>query len=652
MAEAWSSGRPLAGLSFALNRWAGLDSPAGFRIPNVLLHLGTALLLYFLLRLLALAPAARGAEEEDGRFVRWFPAAAALLWAVNPTHTETVTYIVQRMNGAMTFFFLASLLVFFRGVASPRPWGWYALSAVFGSLALGFKENALLLPYFCALGYVLFLKPAAAPEEERRSGRTAAVPGLAVLAVLSVILVWRARGLALLSLAAYDGSLARFLLSVARVVPYYAGLFLLPLPSRLHLNYEHVASAGLFSPPGTAVGLLTLAAAAAAIAWSWKRDRWIAFGLGWFLGGILPESLLPSLDLVFEHRLYLSSVGLVVAGLRGLYLLVRLAPARRAGLAAASAALAVAFLSVSHAVFAYQRNRVWADPGLFWTHELAMAPGSANAVIGKMVDLIGRKSYSDAVILGEAFLGRGSGGREARDVYTNLAIARAGLKDWGRVAGILEKSVGAWGERKFEVYNLGVAYFELGRRDAAAKSFERVLALDPGNPDALYYLGLVRTADGDNRAAARMFEGALSSKPRDVETLVKLVDAYSALNDWESAARAAERLASVPGESDSPARWFQSGYVYLRAKRIDKAESEWGKYLAAFPGDPAANFNMACLFSLKGDQSRSLQFLERSLAGGFRDRALVDDGDLEAVRGTPGFRRLLRKYRIHGGTHS
>ena len=40
--------------------------------------------------------------------LRWFPAPAACLWAVNPVHVQSVTYIVQRMTSMATMFYIAS----------------------------------------------------------------------------------------------------------------------------------------------------------------------------------------------------------------------------------------------------------------------------------------------------------------------------------------------------------------------------------------------------------------------------------------------------------------------------------------------------------------------------------------------------------------
>ena len=633
----WLSGRPLAFLSFGWNRFAGGDDPVGFRLVNLLLHAGTAFLLYLLL-LRAVRTFAR--EEGDaGSLARWFPPVTALLWALHPTHTQTVTYVVQRMNGGMAFFFLAATLAFLRGSASKNGWGWYAASVALGVASLGFKQNAVLLPYVWAFGYCLFGNFGDGSGARGRMVAIAAL-SLALLTVLLGLWAWR--------IPPSPGSghvvpLTERLMTGARVVPHYFGLFLWPAPSRLHLNYDVVPSTGLLSPPSTFAGLLLAVAWLLAIYLLRKRDPIIAFGLGWALIAFLPESGLVPIDPVFEHRLYLPSVGIAIALVRGAWRAYLLLPERSWKRGASAAMVVVAFASFATCTFL--RNRAWASPDAFWRHEVAMAPGSIRAVEGWMVALLAERKYGEAIALGERALARKDLKEEdAGDLWNNLALAYAGEKDWGRMARILEDSIRERGERKHELFNLGVAYYHSGRNDVASRQFRRLLEIDEGNPNAHYYLGKILQSGGDHRLAVLHFRRAVEGNPGDAEALKGIEDASSAMGDWAGAAVAADRLAGIGAEGEAPERWFRAGYIYTRGRQLEKAEATWRKYLGVFPRDPAANYNLACVLSMRGDTAGAIACLDRALGDGLRNDALFSDPDLDASRRAPGFQDLLRRH--------
>ncbi len=76
--------RPLAQLTFAFNWAAGGPHVFGYHLVNVLVHVLAALTLYALVaRTLAPDPHGRG-----------LALAVALVWAVHPLDTESVTYVI------------------------------------------------------------------------------------------------------------------------------------------------------------------------------------------------------------------------------------------------------------------------------------------------------------------------------------------------------------------------------------------------------------------------------------------------------------------------------------------------------------------------------------------------------------------------------
>lgn len=304
-------GRPLSTVSFAVDHAAagGLE-PARFKRTNLAIHLVNALLVVLLVRrLLRLDP---------GR--RWGPWAAVLLaaaWAVHPLQVSTVLYVVQRMEMLAAVFMLLSLIAYLRGrqdqVAGRPGWPWLALGALWAGLALLAKESAVVLPL------LLFAMEALLLRFQLSGGRVSAVLRGAWLAVMAamvaVFMVWllpkvgNAESFAIRDFDGYERVLTQM-----RVLPGYLLWSLLPLPGLLDFYYDaYPASRGWLSPATTVFGALLLAALAV-VAWRIRRVAPLAsLGIAWFFACHALTSNWVNLELVFEHRNYLSLLGVLLA---------------------------------------------------------------------------------------------------------------------------------------------------------------------------------------------------------------------------------------------------------------------------------------------------------------------------------------------------
>ncbi|HLP25275.1 MAG TPA: hypothetical protein VK477_06335, partial [Acidobacteriota bacterium] len=94
-------GRPVLNFTFALNYAVSGLSVWSYHALNLAIHFGAALLLWSVLR--------RISAVGDGVAI-----AAALLWAVHPLQTASVTYVVQRAESLAAFFVLLTLYAFLR----------------------------------------------------------------------------------------------------------------------------------------------------------------------------------------------------------------------------------------------------------------------------------------------------------------------------------------------------------------------------------------------------------------------------------------------------------------------------------------------------------------------------------------------------------
>ena len=92
--ESPSAWRYFSNISFALNYYYGGQNVFGYHLVNLLLHISTALVFYFLVLSTLRLPIHSGRYKHT-REIALF---AALLWALHPVQTNGVTYIVQRMT--------------------------------------------------------------------------------------------------------------------------------------------------------------------------------------------------------------------------------------------------------------------------------------------------------------------------------------------------------------------------------------------------------------------------------------------------------------------------------------------------------------------------------------------------------------------------
>jgi tetratricopeptide (TPR) repeat protein len=98
-----------------------------------------------------------------------------------------------------------------------------------------------------------------------------------------------------------------------RIVIFYMSLLILPLPSRMNLDHDFSLSASLFSPPQTFFALLFIVGLLGAGFHYRKKYPIISFGIFWYFLNLVIESSFIPLELIFEHRVYLPSVGFFMA---------------------------------------------------------------------------------------------------------------------------------------------------------------------------------------------------------------------------------------------------------------------------------------------------------------------------------------------------
>ncbi|RAP59376.1 hypothetical protein [Oleiagrimonas sp. MCCC 1A03011] len=309
-------GRPLAMLSFLLQKssWPGHSFP--FHLVNLGIHLLCGVLVYLLVLRVARAWLGRDSTHEPQI---WIPATlATAIWLINPIQLAGVLLVVQRMTLLMAVFVLLGLHAYMRGLlnealSSRQRGGWMILGlGVCLVPACLSKENGILLPL-----YALVLDTTVLREYVQR------LPGVLkwcrriliwpILAFVLAYLVWMIpKQWDLASIRPF--SIGERLLTEPRIVLDYLGKIFLPrfgIYGLYHDGYRF--STGLLTPWSTLPSLVVVAGLT--VAAFVRRKRWPLFALAvfWYLGGQLLESSSIMLELYFEHRNYLPLAGIVLA---------------------------------------------------------------------------------------------------------------------------------------------------------------------------------------------------------------------------------------------------------------------------------------------------------------------------------------------------
>jgi len=370
-------GRWLGMLSFAGNHFLhGLD-PWGYKLTNLLIHLGNGCLVWLCLR--ALFALYREVYAEQASALQRHELAAAMLaalWLLLPINLTGVLYVFQRVESlSNTFVFLGLWaylrlrLLDWRGVdCSPR-----LIGAVLGATAVGLlvKESAVLLPLYVACVELTIT------SGKRSDGRwSRAVVGTFVLCFLLPLLlglVW------LLSWVGGERTYVRAfgtferLLTQARVLMQYMHWTLLPNLSDLTLYHDDIeVSRGLLQPWTTLPSVLMVLLLPLFALWKRRSLPLMSLGILWFFAGHSLTATVIPLMLAFEHRNYFPSLGLLLA-------LASVVGLEQTWLRPRMQALVFALLFLFLGVTTHLRALEWSNPLRLAASEAAKRPDSADA---------------------------------------------------------------------------------------------------------------------------------------------------------------------------------------------------------------------------------------------------------------------------------
>jgi Tfp pilus assembly protein PilF len=527
-------------------------NPAGYHIVNILLHIANVILLWVILRGLALPGA-------------WF---ASALFAVHPVQVESVAWVTELKNVLMCFFFFLSFLVWLKFTAPrqnrKRAWPLYILSLLLYALALLSKTTACTMPAALVLGlwicrYRLNL---------RRWLQIA--PYTAMGLAMGMLTIWweqHHQGTMGLELGL---SLLERLLIASRAMWFY--LYKLYVPLGLTFSYPKW-SVDETSPVWYVWLLCWLAVAVGFWYWRKKIGKGPVAGVVFFVATLSPMLSFLSLytfryTYVADHYQYIASIGVFALVAAAFYKLLEKAGRRYRDVVVVLMLVVVSVLGL----LTFRQCRIYKNLETLWLDTLKKNPSCwmAHTNLGMVYASKGR--YDQAISHYRRAIQINPDNAEA---YNDFGIA---LESRGKLVEALEyyrKAVEIEPEYANAYFNLGNVMASLGRLDDAIKHFNSAIEIVPDHCYAHNSLGLALKIQGKTDESLNHFRKALDKRPDFLPALVEMTNILvnstdPNLRDISEAIRFAERAA----ESTN----YRSGAVlevlsscYAAAGQVDKA---------------------------------------------------------------------------------
>lgn len=369
-----SSTRPLTELSFSLNYALGGMQVEGYHILNIMIHLLMTALVYFFLRRLLLLP---DFNDAFGGRAGCLALLTAAIFAVHPLQTESVSYIVQRAEAVASLFYLLCLycLIRFNETRNGRSYVFLMLGVFLFVLGYISKEILITMP-------LVFLLYATFFTDRERLRR--AVLWMAPLIITGAFIgIKEVKGFVGSGHVGFDipgiGQ-PEYFYTQMRVLLTYVRLIFFPLNQNVDYDYPiyrtlfapEIAGSILFWISGVFMSFYILRNKG-----KWKRHfRLMGFGILWFLALLLPtSSVVPLRDVIFEHRIYLAMLGIIITAVIGADLLFVSLRERHGNSLKNSLIIALVMCQLFLlSVAAYKRNEVWQTKLALWQDVVKKSP--------------------------------------------------------------------------------------------------------------------------------------------------------------------------------------------------------------------------------------------------------------------------------------
>jgi tetratricopeptide (TPR) repeat protein len=542
---------PLIWLSFMLdNQLVGLNA-GGYHITNLILHIFSTLLLFWLF------------NRMTGAI--WRSAFVAVLFAVHPLHVESVAWIAERKDVLSAFFWMLTLCMYVYYTEKPVIKRYLPVVFCF-VLALMSKPIVVTLPVILILLDYWPLK-----RFEFREGKFVLwqlkekIPLFILSAVFSLITIY----------TQYNPSIKHFPfgLRIANAsVSFITYLEKTLWPRDLAVFYPYPAQIPLWQVLGTTLLILVISVLVIAAA---KRLPYLFVGWLWYAITLLPViGIVQSGEQAMANRYhYLPSIGIAVMLAWGIPLLFTREDLRKIILFPAG----VFFIAILSFI-TWQQCGHWQNSIKLWNYNLQITKNNALAhnnlgialsdegkneeAMDHFIEAIRLKPY-----LFYAFNNRGS-------AYVKLGRYQLAIEDFNQAIRLNPNFADGY-------HSLGIIHIKLGLYQNALDYFSKAIRLRPD--DSSYYSdrGIAYANLGQYRLAIDDYNHAIRLKPTDADLYFIRGTAYHNLGRYQSAVDDFnEAIRLKPDYADA---YNNRGGAYFKLRRYQLAVKDFNEAIRLKP---------------------------------------------------------------------
>jgi tetratricopeptide (TPR) repeat protein len=590
--EIWTSARavyyPLVLTTFwAMHKFVGL-LPFPYHTLNVLMHAGSAILLWRVLRQLGIGGA-------------WLGSA---LWALHPVMVQSVAWVTELKNTQSCLFYLFSIFCFLNWEKQSRTtqMTWIKSSLIYGLSLVSFVLATLSKPSVVMLPVVLALCIWWRQRRIRWHDVVPLGPFLLISALASAWTIWEQKFHASAVGPEWAQTWPERLIIAGRAIWFYMAKLFWPHPLIfIYPRWEIHSSQWMAYLPlvAASVGLILL----------WllpgKGGRAVFFAAAYYVVSLFPVLGFFSVyffrySFVSDHFQYLASMGpLALVGAAMTEACNRLA-------VSASLARSVVFLRLGLcsillllvASLTWQQTAVYHDLGTLYTRTLAKNPGCWMAHYNLGIVLMDDGDSDQAITHYRRAIALRPGYAEAHYNLGRLLAEKGELND---AIDHYEAAI-AINPTDAEAHNnLGATLFQVGRVDDAIAHYQKALAIQPDYADASCNLADALLSKGDMDGAIAHYLTCVAVLPNQADAQYNLASALLRKGQIDEAITRYEKtLELLPENADAH---VNLGSAFLAKGRVVDAMAQYKEALRIAPENLAAQSNLAWLLATSPDSS-------------------------------------------------
>ena len=517
--------RPVACFSLALNYYFGRTDVFGYHLVNILIHIATAIFLFLFIYYTLNLPLLSSRYGSKSYFIAFL---ATVLWAINPVHTQAITYIVQRMASLAAMFYIVAMYCYLKGRTSKKTKTklfFYFLCIISGILSVGSKENAVMLPISIFL-FDLLVVQGVTKDNLKRSAYVFCVlvfVPLSFAVILKGAQLFDFRNLSTMFESSRPFTMLERVLTEPRIILFYVSQLLYPMPGRLNICHDISVSKSLIDPATTLIAILIiLLLLGVCIKMSTKMPLISFCVIFFFLNHLIEGSIFP-LELIFEHRNYLPSFFLFLPLAILLVKGIEHYKERQFMRGAIIVFTVLVIVGYSHSTFI--RNFAWKNDETLWTDAISKAPE-----LSRPYHNLGNYYFTKLNLVNKAlpmFMEAKSkkiafNKLEPYELYYNIGTAYILLEKFEKAIKYLKLTTSNYPSFAPAHNNLGFLFLQKGLLDQAEHEFNQALIYSKGNVQAYKNLSNVMSKKDETEKAVKYLEKALELNPKDINALASL----------------------------------------------------------------------------------------------------------------------------------